>query len=897
MKSPFVQLCVALFMFIFVVSCSKTDNDDPGNPSSYEINVSLAPATIEIPNLVEVLIPQGAFEGSATFKISTVQASSLPASTDFEMIETYEITSTSGKTFAKDLEITIKYDPLKGQKDVNLNGAAYYHEDLKKWIPFSDVIIDAEKSEIRIKSNHLTKLGRFSYTKLLGYTDWSSSLHFTYYWNEPGVLDNTKYISPYKDVNVGADPHYIQDIRSYMEASYAAFKKANLNLPSGKINVYIKKLDSGTDGMTSFLGNIYISESIENSNYATTAEALPMVCSHELLHYVQDYYYMQLFSDYTVKWWLEATAVQADRYVWPANKKFEVIEYGQNLSQNLTTSWDDCNNDPGYYIAGNFLSYLISYRAGTKLELPDLIKEGGKAGNISFMRTILDQMIKSKLGSSGIGEEYANFIKWAVDGKSDIKLTPQRPTPTPVYPNFKNAILTGKFQNEKLTASTPRLAVTFFKGLNNTKEKLEMIAKLDAKSDQLIAWAYKMNSNGTATFLKEVKAKDSVIVELADNQEWAEIVCVNKTKDDEGFATVKFSFNTMPHVTAISPQKAKAGELVSIQGSNLGTGVTSSIFINNQSVNLTKYLKSWTNSLIQFIVPENASSGQIYVTNSGILSNKQTFEFIKTPPILDKIGIFMGTTYFPGYQPWGGYDQYSKTIYIFGKNWSTDPAKTFVKVNGNIVPITGYSGTTLPDQQLSIDMPAINGNFTITVESEGMESEPKNFYKGIPPEILHKMPLMRFLNQFMATYNDYQDNNKPKTHSCSFTIAKDYNTLESYSWSGNTLTIVGKGAEYIGTHNVVLTFNEFGTMVTKVEVDVKSLNTDIKYILNNLKVELWGMYNQLKFVRAAIPASAYQSVSGTRMTTEPRYVFNLTGMAENYPSWPNEFAVWFEFKN
>jgi hypothetical protein len=101
----------------------------------------------------------------------------------------------------------------------------------------------------------------------------------------------------------------------------------------------------------------------------------------------------------------------------------------------------------------------------------------------------------------------------------------------------------------------------------------------------------------------------------------------------------------------------------------------------------------------------------------------------------------------------------------------------------------------------------------------------------------------------------------------------------------------------MGTQKVVLAFNEFGTKVNKVEVEVKSLNLDIKYVIYDLNIELWGMYNQLKFVRTAIPASAYQSWSGTRMTTEPRYVYTITGMGESQKSWPNEFAVWFELKN
>ncbi len=899
MKKSIIKQIIAIFLFLFFVSCKKDDvgkTDGSTIPTSFEINVDNAAATIKIPNLIEVVIPQGAFSGTATFKVVSVQASTLPAPTDFDMFETFEITSTSGKTFAKDLEITIKYDPTKGQKDAILNGAAFYHEDSKKWIPFGDVTVDATKSEIKIKSNHLTKLGRFSYTKALGYTHWSSSLHFFYYWSEPGVQGNSQYISPYKDVNVGTDPHYIQDISSYMEAAHKAFKDANLTLPSGKINVYIKKLDKGTDGMTTFLGNIYINENIGNSNYATTGEILPSVCAHELLHYVQDYYYMQLFSDYTVKWWLEATAVQADRFVWPSNKKCEVIEYAQILYQNLSTPWDDCNSDPNFYIAGNFLSYLIYFRPVTKLSLPEIIIGGGKATNLSFMRTILDQMVKTKLGSPGIGEEYANFIKWAIEGKSEIKLIPERPTPTPVYPNFRNSIFTTKSQKETKNANVPRLSVGFFKGLNNVKEKLEMIAKLDTKSDQLVAWAYKMNNNGTATFLKELKAKDSVIVELTDMQEWAEIICVNKTKDDEGTASVSFSFNLQPRITAITPSKAKAGELVTIQGANLGASASSSIYINNQLIDLAKNLKSWANTLIEFTVPDNASSGDVYVKTSNIPSNKLPFEFIKSPPQLDMVGVNMSMANFNGYQAWGGFDQYATKLYIMGKNWSRDPAKTTVKVNGNVVPIIDFSGTTLPADKLVIGMPNIEGNISVTVVSEGLESDPKIFYRGIPLNVLQKMPLSSFKNQIRLTYNDYRDGNKVTIHSVSKTISNNQIDNFEYKWVGNVLTINGNGL-YLGSQTVVLTFNEFGTKVNTVEYEVKALNDNWKLTVNDLNAEIISGGYQLRFSRTAIASSAYKSVSGSTQTTAPVYVFPITGVAENESYWPNEVMLWFEFKN
>ncbi len=865
-----------LILFSFVaISCSKDEDEeiDPGDNEpalkGYEVNVSQSAATITVPDVMTITIPKGAFQGTATFQVTPVQSSSLPAAENFTMFETFEITSTSGTTFASDLEIVIKYDSSKGEKGAGLNGAAYYNEGLKKWIPFTDVTVDEQKSEVRLKSNHLTKLGRFSITRALGYTDWLSSSHFNIYWKENAVPSNTQYVSPYKDVNVGTDPHYVQDIKYYLETAFSAYQKANLTLPNGRINVYLKKLDAGADGMTSFFGYICINESIQNSNYASTAEVLPMVCAHELLHYVQDYYYMQLFSDYTIKWWLEATAVQADRFVWPTNKKFEVLEYAQTLYENLAVSWDNSKSDPAWYIAGNFLTYLITYRSGAKLALPDLITEGGKATNVSYMRTILDNLIKSKLGSS-VGEEYVKFVRWAVEGKSDVKLSPQPPTPTPVYSNFKNAILALRYQKESLNANIPYLSTAFFKGMNNVGEKLSMVAKVDTKSDFITAYAFKMKS-GSATFIREMTKNDSIEVELANNTEWVEVICMNKSKDENGSAKVIFRFNNQPKITSISPQKAKAGDQVSVNGTNLGTGTSSSIYINNQVLNLTKYLKSWTNTLIQFTVPEDASSGDIYVKVNDVPSNKVAFEFLKDRPVIEMWGVRNESKYISGtYNPWGP-RRTGSTITILGKNWIADPAKTKVKINGTAVPGNfNYEVDAPYSRKIVIDMPAnVSGNISLTVESEGQESDPKTFFVGIPVSALQKLPVFLIENTMKVSYQN------GGTNSFSFQLTTDSYVL-STTWSGNTLKIIGDVGGWVGRHEMTYTFSEDGTKAT-LQGKITSINLDLTFTIKDIPFE-FGYYGRLDYDRENLTGSDYTSVSGNVKTSSPVYVYPVTGV-------------------
>lgn len=885
---------------LLIITCSKegegeetgTDNNGPPTEETkgkeFDVNVSGSAATITIPDAIMITVPQGAFEGKATFKVATLQSSDLPKAEDFTIYEAFEVTSTSGSTFNKELEITIKYDASQGEKEAGRNGAAYYDEKRKRWIPFTDVTVDEEKSEIKFKSNHLCKLSRYSIKRQLGYTDWRSSLHFYIYWNAAKVPDNTTYISPYKTVNVGTDPHYVQDIERYLEDAYAVFKNAQLQLPNGKIDVYLKNLGSGIDGMTSFMGSIYINEAIQNSNYATVEEALPMVCAHELLHYIQDYYYVQLFSDFTTKWWLETTAVQADRFVWPTNKKFEVLEYAQNLYQNLPRSWDDCNSDPEYYIAGNFLAYLITYRQGEKLTLPDLIKECGKASNISSIRTIIDNLLRTK--KTTIGQEYTHFIQWAIEGKSDIKLPPMSPTPTPVYPNFKNAILTDKTQQGNLNADIPYLATCFFKGMNKTKEKLTLIAKMESKSDYITALAYKMSKNANPVLLREMNSKDSVELESASDSLWIDVVCINKDKDQKGSAAVNFHFiTTQPKITSILPNKVKPGDTITITGVNLVKKYDDVyLYVNDQLVNMYKVvgaLVTKSDTKLVLVIPEDIQHGiyNIHVTTNGIPSNKVSIEVEREKPVIQLWGckhyilypedFILKTWGFPMPDPEGMNENpfIEQKIYLAGKNWVNDYQKTIIKINGTPLPLdrvwTGAEPFHFPTYQreLAFVMPTdISGNITITIETVGVESNSVNFFVGVPITVLQKE--LPFLGVTMSSLSFYYNDALTK-----YITIKGLNGLESgsnenqsVSWRENVLTVIcNKGGV---RYEFVYIFSEDG-MKASLQGKINSDEIDFDFTVQNLYVEI---RNGLKYIQGHTTQEIY-SFSGTVKTAEGTY--------------------------
>ncbi len=277
---------------------------------------------------------------------------------------------------------------------------------------------------------------------------------------------------------------------------------------------------------------------------------------------------------------------------------------------------------------------------------------------------------------------------------------------------------------------------------------------------------------------------------------------------------------------------------------------------------------------------------------------------IQTVPVIDLMGTRYVTKYFNGIYSWGCTALDSKTISIFGKFWSTDPAKTKVKIDGNVVPITnlGNSGTTVNEKEIQVDVPASKqGNVSITVESEGVVSAAQSYFVGIPSDVLHKMPALGFRNTFISKYIDHLDGNKVQNYSSAFTLYSAYNQIVSAIWSGNVLTVKGKITYDISgqveDHSLILTFSDSGAKVVSLDCEVKSLNLDIKFTLKDLAVEVISSGLQLSFNRKTIPAIDYTLVSGFMKRTSPPVSFVITGMAEGYASWPNEFMFWFEFKN
>lgn len=635
-----LTLPIAMVMLFFLTRCN--DNPEaPQNPKDQTvtgkilidslIDCSVSDVKVNCSDKIIINIPAGTVSSPVKLKVSELQSFPQNSSDPVVIHSAWDVTLDTFHTFTKPLLITIPYSEseITSKKFPGRIGAAWYIDSLKSWHIYPECTTDSINHTLTFPTNHLTKLGKYGLRNLEGYTDFSGSSHFTIYWTEGTVPSNSVYISPYASINVGKDPHYIQDMLFYLEQSYDTLSSKTLTLPN-RVDVFVLDL-GGDDGQASFLGYIQISNKIKTESGESMADALSSTCAHELMHVSQDYYYMQLFSKYTTKWWMEATAVLADRLVFPAKSKFEAENYTNGkLLSNIDKAWDDCNSDPEFYEAGGFLAYLNSYRTGTKLSVPSIVIKGGDATDISHMRTILDSYIKTDLAATGIGSEYLNYIKWALkqNGKIDIPLSPPSAKNT-----YKSVIVTilndNKIVNQ--TISLPRLSAKLLKINSNVNGQNTIKIVIKDKGAPIDLTLFNSSATRTDSINCFKSSGDSIIVDIPSSSNWFDLLAVNTHKDDAQNVSINIKLMTKPAITSISPVEGKIGDVVTIKGSFLGTHQAGdTLFFGSVPVTT---VQSWTESAITVKIPDGVSSGWISVKVDGMRSNQKQFTIHGVPAI------------------------------------------------------------------------------------------------------------------------------------------------------------------------------------------------------------------------------------------------------------------------
>lgn len=548
-----ISLVIVLSSVLFISGCElfTKPEDSKEEPKltvllDTAINASAGNVTVIIPNKIRVEIPQGEAPNGTKLTISKIETTDAPQDNELELYEVYDVKLSTGTQFTKPLKITFSYEPSKVPAGIFKNnmGIAYYDEGIKKWIKYQNAEIDTNNHSIKIETNHLTKLVRWGRRNIYGYTDFLTTPHFYIYWKEGDPMTNQQYDSPNKAINFGAEPYYIQDIARYIEDAYTAFSDLKLSVHSGKVDVYVT--DLGTDyGEASYFGYIYINRRMEGEKgvVVPVADMLQSTCAHEYLHYVQDYYYATTGAGKvtTVKWWMEATATQADKMVWPSRAFSEAEWYAhERITAQIRNSWDDCNSDPEWYIAGGFLTYISRYRNGTKASIAQLINDAGASTELSYYRTIVDNHLKKQCGSLGIGIEYHDYLKNAYEQKIPIRFSLTYPTTNDV-PYASSVILDETKQEYTINSTLPYLSANMIKiaDKHGTKKTVKIVAK--TIPDGTSAYLYSLQKSGTPQLIKILSQKDTVFVDMPLTTQWLDILIINKTKDDQKNSSFEIS--------------------------------------------------------------------------------------------------------------------------------------------------------------------------------------------------------------------------------------------------------------------------------------------------------------------------------------------------------------------
>ncbi len=241
-------------------------------------------------------------------------------------------------------------------------------------------------------------------------------------------------------------------------------------------------------------------------------------------------------------------------------------------------------------------------------------------------------------------------------------------------------------------------------------------------------------------------------------------------------SSVNFNYTLLPPtITGFSPAKGRAGDLITINGTNFTTTTPNTVTING----VTAVVQSFTSSSIVVAVPNNAGSGVISVSNSnGTATSGSSFTYLLPPPTITSFTPMRGKA--------------GDIMFIDGTNFTSSTTVTINAVNALVeafsitstrlkVTVPTLSSSNLIAGKVSVQNE--NGsatsvdNFTFVDDSNSANILPKSIY------------FVRYSNENVTgdiTYNG----NKLSLIKFTESLTSRKNSKAQYTYSGDLITYI-----------------------------------------------------------------------------------------------------------
>lgn len=638
-----------------------TGSSGSGTEFTKTVNPSTNDQTITTTDgAVTIVIPGGLLTKTETLTIKKVNSAAVPAPNTkaLETGDVYDIKLGNLTSLSKPITLKFAYDPSKIRADIAATISttlSYYDETQKAWI-WVPATIDQANKKITATIQHLSC---WAWHFLKGDYEVSSIGDFVVFWSEKEANDRTNGVSQnyYEtaDVRYHIDPKindYVEDVIAYLQIAFKAYKDKGFRTPPETdlpISVYISE-GSGDFSRGKFLHSLYFS-------YAHMFQYnLKYFVAHEVFHSFEGSYLWPQSMGTSIDldslgpivpispilrilpilqrslWFVEGAAEYAAEHIaWKGTLRL----MGKDVQKNfLNQPLYDVNAHNNTYDTSIFIKYLVDHGANFKDMCEYVFNYDWSQLNDYYYP--LNEYLSLNV-NSGLPNMYLRFSRYFLfDSKSPM------PTITDSLhseiANYRSTVQSREALSNTFVVDgncTAKLWGIWVADVNYDKDtkRLPFEVRIDGafpSSDRVAVDVFvlkgdKRVSGGlspTGTFLGPVSEK-SIPPIISGTIEKGDAIYITAVNSDVTQHQIKIAVNFGPHIESITPSSGKDNDVVTIAGTGLGGTQGSSILIfsNGKTASPT----TWSETKIVTKVPEDTSTGNVFVTVNNVKSNEVIF--------------------------------------------------------------------------------------------------------------------------------------------------------------------------------------------------------------------------------------------------------------------------------